>query len=76
MLHAVGYWRPTLAAFPDAPTVNAQRNQELRKSDPADFEKAQAEQRRGGPGLPAAVRRQYDEETIAAVDKFREDKDL
>ena len=46
MLHAVGYWRPTLAAFPDAPTVNAQRNQELRKNNPAEFEKAQTESRR------------------------------
>src|SRR6187431_2687959 len=43
MLHAAGYWRPTLASFPEAPAVNAQRNQETRKSNPAEFEKAQAE---------------------------------
>ena len=43
MLHALGYWRPTLAAFPD--------------QVPADFN-------------------QYDEEAIAAVDKFRADKSL
>jgi uncharacterized Ntn-hydrolase superfamily protein len=43
MLHALGYWRPTLEAFPAAP--------------PAEF-------------------RLYDEEAIAAVDKFRADKKL
>lgn len=75
MLHAVGYWRPTLAAFPEPPAVNAQRNQELRKNSPAEFEKAQAEQRRAAQDY----QRQYglfDEEAVAAVDKFREDKGL
>jgi len=43
MLHALGYWRPTLAAFPDQP--------------PRDFNL-------------------YDEEAIAAVDKFRADKGM
>jgi uncharacterized Ntn-hydrolase superfamily protein len=43
MLHALGYWRPTLATFPDQP--------------PRDFNL-------------------YDEEAIAAVDKFRADKGL
>jgi uncharacterized Ntn-hydrolase superfamily protein len=75
MLHAVGYWRPALAAFPDAPTVNLQRNQELRASNPAEFEKAQAEQRRAAQEYQRqfAV---YDDETIAAVDKFREARGL
>ena len=75
MLHAVGYWRPTLAAFPDAPTVNTQQIQELRKTDPAAFEKAQTEARR----LATDYQRdfgQYDAEAIAAVDKFRQDKSL
>jgi uncharacterized Ntn-hydrolase superfamily protein len=75
MLHAAGYWRPTLASFPEAPAVNAQRNQELRKSNPAEFEKAQAEQRRAAQ----EYQQQYalfDEETVAAVDKFREAKGL
>jgi len=75
MLHTLGYWRPTLAAFPDAPAVNAQRNQELRKNDPAAFEKVQAEARR----LSSDYQRdfgQYDAEAIAAVDKFRQDKSL
>lgn len=75
MLHAVGYWRPSLASFPEPPAVNAQRNQELRKADQGAFEKAQAEQRRAAQ----EYQRQYatfDEEAIAAVDKFREDKGL
>lgn len=44
MLHALGYWRPTLAAFPDAP--------------------------------PAREYGLYDEEAIAAVDKFRAEHGL
>jgi uncharacterized Ntn-hydrolase superfamily protein len=75
MLHALGYWRPALAAFPEAPAVNAQRNQELRKRDPAAFEKAQAEQRRAAQ----EYQRQFglfDEEAVTAVDKFREAKGL
>ena len=43
MLHALGYWRPSLETFP--------------AGNPAEF-------------------RQYDEEAIAAVDKFRADKKL
>lgn len=75
MLHALGYWRPTLAAFPEPPAVNPQRNQDLRRADPAAFEKAQAEQRRAA----AEYLRQYahfDEEAVAAVDAFRRDKGL
>jgi len=75
MLHAVGYWRPNLSAFPAAPTVNAQRNQELRQASPSEFEKAQAEQRRAAQEYQRQYA-QYDEETVAAVDKFREDKGL
>ncbi len=75
MLHAVGYWRPNLSAFPAAPTVNAQRNQELRQASPSEFEKAQAEQRRAAQEYQRQYA-QYDEESVAAVDKFREDKGL
>src|SRR5258706_11243161 len=40
MLHAVGYWRPSLAAFPDAPaSINTPKMQELRKTDPSAYEK-------------------------------------
>jgi len=50
MLHALGYWRPNLASFPDAPRTQA-----------ADY------MREWG---------QFDEEAIAAVDKFRTDHKL
>jgi hypothetical protein len=75
MLHALSYWRPALARFPEAPAVNALRNQELRKANPAAFEKAQAEARR----LASDYQRdfgQYDAEAIASVDKFREERGL
>ncbi len=75
MLHAMGYWRPTLAAFPEAPAQNLLRNQELRKSNPAEFEKVQAEARRASADYTREYA-QYDSEAIAAVDKFREDKGL
>lgn len=75
MLHALGYWRPALTAFPAAPAVNALRNQRLRNADPAAFEKAQIEAR----GLAADYQRdfgQYDAEAVAAVDRFRRDRAL
>ena len=46
MLHALGYWKPTLAVFPSAPAgTNTPQMQELRKTNPAAFEKAQTEAR-------------------------------
>jgi uncharacterized Ntn-hydrolase superfamily protein len=76
MLHTLGYWRPTLAAFPDPPpNANSPKMQELRKSNPAQYEKALAEAKQAS----GAYTRDYavfDDEAIAAVDKFREDKKL
>jgi uncharacterized Ntn-hydrolase superfamily protein len=76
MLHAVGYWRPSLAAFPNAPgALSNQKLAELRKTDPAAADKLQAESRR----MQQDYTREYalfDEETQAAVDKFRADKGL
>ena len=76
MLHALGYWKPTLAAFPSAPAgTNTPQMQELRKSNPAAFEKAATDARQAS----ATFTRDYatfDDETIAAVDKFRADKTL
>ena len=76
MLHALGYWQPTLAAFPGAPAgTNTAPMQELRKTNPAAFEKAATEARQAS----AAYTREYatfDDETIAAVDKFRTDRSL
>jgi uncharacterized Ntn-hydrolase superfamily protein len=76
MLHAVGYWRPSLAAFPEPPaSTNSPKMRELQKSDPAEYEKLVNESRR----LTSEYNRdyaQFDQETIAAVDKFRTDKGL
>jgi uncharacterized Ntn-hydrolase superfamily protein len=76
MLHAVGYWRSSLAAFPDPPpSANTSRMQELRKTSPPEYEKAIALSR----AASAAYNRdysQFDDETITAVDKFRKDHDL
>jgi uncharacterized Ntn-hydrolase superfamily protein len=76
MLHALGFWRPTLAAFPSAPQgMNNRKIQELRKTNPAEADKLAAEARR----LSADYTRDFatfDAETMAAVDKFRTDKNL
>jgi len=76
MLHGVGYWRPALAAFPDAPaSLNTPPMQELRRTNPAEFEKRTADARTA----TAAYNRDFavfDDETIAAVDKFRKDHTL
>ena len=76
MLHALGYWRTSLAAFPDAPaSTNTRQMQELRRTKPAEYDKIVEDSRRA----TAAYNRdyaQYDAETIAAVDKFRADRNL
>ena len=76
MLHALGYWRASLAAFPDAPpNANSPKMQELRKQNPAAYDKAIAEARQASTSYTReyAV---YDDEAIAAVDKFRADRKL
>ena len=75
MLHALGYWRPSLARFPEAPAMNPQANQALRQANPAAFEQAQAEARRAAAAYQQEYAR-FDEETVAAVDKFREEQRL
>ena len=76
MLHAVGYWRPTLAAFPDPPpSINTPKMQELQKTDRAQYDKLVAATRAQQADY-ARDYTQYDEETIAAVDKFRKDRSL
>jgi uncharacterized Ntn-hydrolase superfamily protein len=76
MLHAVGYWRPTLKAFPEAPaSTDNEKMRELRKTNPAEAEKLTAESRRLSQEYTREFA-QYDEETIAAVDKFRADRSL
>src|SRR6266540_6590649 len=76
MLHALGYWRPSLAAFPDPPSsTNTREMQELRKKDQAQYDKLVAESRRASTEYSREYG-QYDAETIAAVDKFRADHGL
>jgi uncharacterized Ntn-hydrolase superfamily protein len=76
MLHALGYWRPSLAAFPDAPpSTNTPKMRELQKSDPAQYEKVVSESRRASDEYTRQYA-QYGAEAVAAVDKFRSDKGL
>jgi uncharacterized Ntn-hydrolase superfamily protein len=76
MLHAIGYWRPSLATFPEPPpSTNTEQMRRLRTSDSAQYDKLIAESRR----LTADYMRdyaQYDADAIAAVDKFRTDRGL
>jgi uncharacterized Ntn-hydrolase superfamily protein len=76
MLHMLGYWRPALAAFPEPPpSTSTKRMQELRQSDPSQYEKLLADSRRASADYTREYA-QYDEETIAAVDKYRSDRAL
>lgn len=75
MLHALGYWRPSLAAFPEPPSFSASRNQELRASNPAEFEKRQADSRRASADYNRDFGN-YDAEAMAAVDTFRAEHGL
>jgi uncharacterized Ntn-hydrolase superfamily protein len=76
MLHAVGYWRPTLAAFPDPPASTATpAMQQLRKTNPAEYDNRVAAARHEAAEYTTGFGL-YDEEAIAAVDKFRADHGL
>ncbi|MBI3402364.1 MAG: DUF1028 domain-containing protein [Acidobacteria bacterium] len=76
MLHAAGYWRPALKTFPDPPpSTNTSKMQELRKTDQAQYDKIVADARKASADYTREFS-QYDEETIAAVDKFRADHGL
>jgi hypothetical protein len=76
MLHALGYWRPSLTAFPAVPTIpNTREMQDLRRSNPAQFDKLQSAGRQAAADF-ARDYAQFDAETVAAVDKFRADRKL
>ena len=76
MLHAIGYWRPQLAAFPDPPaSMNTPKMQELQRGDRAQYDRLVAESRTQQQNYTRDFAR-YDEETIAAVDKFRKDRKM
>jgi uncharacterized Ntn-hydrolase superfamily protein len=71
MLHALGYWRSNLAEFPEPASMNTDKMRELQKTDRAQYDKLAAEAQQATRDL-----QRYDEETIAAVDKFRADRNL
>jgi uncharacterized Ntn-hydrolase superfamily protein len=76
MLHLLGFWRPALAAFPDAPApTNTPKLNALRTSDPAQYDKIIAESRRVSQEYTREFA-DYDSEAIAAVDAFRKAKSL
>jgi uncharacterized Ntn-hydrolase superfamily protein len=76
MLHALGDWRPSLASVPQTPTIPSSREmQDLRRSDPAEFDRRQAEGRRAATEF-ARDYAHFDPETVAAVDKFRADHEI
>ena len=76
MLHTLGYWRPTLTAFPEAPpSTNTPKMRELQKTDRARYDKLLAESKQATLAYNKEFA-QYDEETVAAVDKFRVDRNL
>jgi uncharacterized Ntn-hydrolase superfamily protein len=76
MLHALGYWRPTLGAFPtEPPDANSPKMRELQKTDKAQYDKLMAESRQLSQDYTRDFAT-FDEETMTAVDKFRDDKNL
>ena len=76
MLHALGYWRPSLATFPEAPKApNAREMQALRASNPARADVMQSDARAAAAAF-ARDFAQFDAEAIAAVDTFRREHKL
>jgi uncharacterized Ntn-hydrolase superfamily protein len=76
MLHALGYWRPGLAAFPaPPPATNTPKMLELQKTNRAEYDKM-TEQARAAASAYNRDYGQFDEETVNAVDKFRADRGL
>src|SRR5688572_15680954 len=76
MLHALGYWNPSLAAFPDPPpNANSPKMQELRKTNPAAYERALAEAKQASAAYNSQFAT-FDDGAVAAVDKFRADNAL
>lgn len=71
MLHTLGFWRPSLAAFPEQPAVpNSRDMQDLRRSDPAKYDQMQGAARRAAADYTRDFA-SFDAEAIAAVDAFR-----
>jgi hypothetical protein len=76
MLHGVGVWRPSLTAFPEPPpSINTPKMLELQRTNRAEYDRLAADAR----AKQQAYTRDYatfDDETIAAVDTFRKDREM
>jgi len=73
MLHALGYWRPTMNAFPEAPEFDFPP--EKMRSDPGGFQQYLDKYRKAAEAYDAKWSA-YDAEAVKAVDAFRKDHDL
>lgn len=73
MLHALGYWRPKMKAFPKEPEFDFP--QEQRRTDPEGFQAYVADYRKKAKDYTEryAV---YDAEAVAAVDAWREENGM
>ena len=73
MLHALGYWRKELAAFPKEPIVRG--DPALQRTDPERFQKQLDEQRKAFDSYMKEFAL-YDAAAMDAVDAFRKDHNL
>ena len=73
MLQATGYWREDVDRIPEGPEFDVDRN--LMRSDPARFFEKVQEFREVMKRFREAYGK-YDDETVQAVDRFREDHGL
>ena len=73
MLHALGYWRPDLAKFPDAPKFEVDRS--LMRTDPKKFQEEIAAYSKRAREFDERFAT-YDAEAIEAVDRFRKEHAL
>ncbi len=73
MLHALGYWRKELAAFPQEPVVRA--DPALQRTDPERYQK-QIDERRQAFDSYMKEFALYDAAAMDAVDAFRKDNGL
>ncbi len=75
-LHALGYWRPSLPAFPEAPaSANTEQLRQLREKNRAEYDRVTADNRKAAADYTREYS-EYDVETMTAVDKFRADHGL
>ncbi|HEX2062726.1 MAG TPA: DUF1028 domain-containing protein [Thermoanaerobaculia bacterium] len=73
MLHALGYWRKDLPAFPEAPKFDVDRN--LMRSDPAKYQQQVEAYTKRAREFDEKFSL-YDAEAMDAVEQFRKDNHL